>query len=198
MKKIIITLALAAVAAFSANAQIGIGLGYATKNFTNVFENEGGIFAGANYNIELSNGIAVAPGIEFAMLNYKKDDNNYQKENYLAVPVMFNYSIEVADGFKLVPFLGPTVSFGLSSKVRSSASTILGAIGGGSNEVDMYGDNSDYNRLDILIGGGLALDVMDMIRVHVGYNQGLLNRNNDSDGSVIKTSGVNFGVAYLF
>ena len=44
----------------------------------------------------------------------------------------------------------------------------------------------------------LALDVMDMIRVHVGYNQGLLNRNNDSDGSVIKTSGVNFGVAYLF
>ena len=54
------------------------------------------------------------------------------------------------------------------------------------------------NKFDILIGGGVALDVMDMVRVSVGYNQGLLNRNNDSDGSVIKTSGVNFGVAYLF
>ena len=196
MKKIIITLALAAVAAFSANAQIGVGVGYTSKNFTNVFENEGGLYAGVNYNIELVNGLAVAPGIEFAMLSYKKDDLNYQKENYLAVPVLFNYAIEVADGFKLVPFLGPTFSYGISGKAKGGVA--WGGITLSSNEYDVYETYKDYNKFDILIGGGLALDVMDMIRVHVGYNQGLLNRNNDSDGSVIKTSGVNFGVAYLF
>ena len=38
---------------------------------------------------------------------------------------------------------------------------------------------------------------MDMVRVHVGYNVGLLDRDS-SDNSVIKTSGINFGAAFLF
>lgn len=197
MKKIIITLALAAVAALSANAQIGVTAGYTTKNFTDVFNNEAGLFFGANYNIELVNGLAVAPGVEFAMLNWKKDDNNYQKENYLAVPVMFNYGIEVADGFKLVPYLGPTFSYGLSSKGKNSLSTIASAIIGGSGEGNLYGDNSNYTQFDILVGGGVALDVMNMVRAFVGYNLGLLDRYNN-DNATVKTSGVNFGVAYLF
>ena len=196
MKKVILTIALAAVAAVCANAQIGVNVGYTSKNFTNVMNNEAGLFAGANYNIELVNGICVAPGVEFAMLNYTKDENNYQKENYLAVPIMFNYGLQLADGFKLVPYIGPTISFGLSSVVKGGASAFGFTVTTG--EIDMYGDNSDYNKLDIQIGGGVALDVMDMIRAFVGYNQGLLNRNNDADGDVVKTSGLNFGVAYLF
>lgn len=195
MKKIILTLALAAVAAISANAQIGITAGYAQKNFTNGLNNEAGLFFGGSYNIELVNGIAVAPGVEFAMLNYKKDDNNYQKENYLAIPILFNYGFEIADGFKLVPYLGPTISYGISSKAKLGG-TLFG-ITASTGEMDLY-DDTDYNKLDILIGGGVALDVMNMVRAFVGYNQGLLNRNNDSDGNVIKTSGLNFGVAYLF
>ena len=197
MKKIILTLALAAVAALSANAQIGVNVGYTTKNFTDVFNNEAGLFLGANYNIELVNGLAVAPGVEFAMLNWKKDENNYQKENYLAVPVMFNYGFELVDGIKLVPYLGPTFSYGLSSKGKNSISTIASAILGGSGEGSLYGDNSKYTQFDILIGGGVALDVMNMVRAFVGYNQGLLDRYND-DNTTVKTSGVNFGVAYLF
>ena len=131
MKKIILTLALAAVAALSANAQqIGVNVGYTTKNFTDVFNAEAGLFVGANYNIELVNGIAVAPGVEFAMLNWKKDDNNYQKENYIAVPVMFNYGIEIVDGIKIAPYLGPTFSFGISSKGRNSISTIARCFSG--------------------------------------------------------------------
>ena len=196
MKKIILTIALAAVAAIGAHAQIGVGVGYTQKNFSDVFKNEGGLFVGANYNIELVNGLAVAPGIDFAMVSYKKDDLNYQKENYLAIPVMFNYAINLVDGFKLVPYLGPTFSYGISSKAKGGVS--WGGITLSSDEYDVYETFDDYNRLDIMIGGGVALDVMDMVRVQIGYNLGLLNRNNDSDGTAIKTSGVNFGVAYLF
>ena len=197
MKKIILTLALAAVAAIGAHAQIGVGVGYTQKNFTDVFNAEAGLFVGANYNIELVNGIAVAPGVEFAMLNWKKDDNNYQKENYIAVPVMFNYGIEIVDGIKIAPYLGPTFSFGISSKGRNSLSTIASAILGGSSEGSLYGENSNYTQFDILVGGGVAIEVMDMIRAFVGYNQGLLDRWNN-DNATVKTSGVNFGVAYLF
>lgn len=196
MKKIILTIALAAVAAIGAHAQIGVGVGYTQKNFSDVFKNEGGLFVGANYNIELVNGLAVAPGIDFAMVSYKKDDLNYQKENYLAIPVMFNYAINLVDGFKLVPYLGPTFSYGISGKAKGGVS--WGGITLSSDEYDVYETFDDYNRLDIMIGGGVALDVMDMVRVQIGYNLGLLNRNNDSDGTAIKTSGVNFGVAYLF
>ena len=197
MKKIILTIALAAVAAIGAHAQIGVGVGYTQKNFTDVFNAEAGLFVGANYNIELVNGIAVAPGVEFAMLNWKKDDNNYQKENYIAVPVMFNYGIEIVDGIKIAPYLGPTFSFGISSKGRNSLSTIASAILGGSSEGSLYGENSNYTQFDILVGGGVAIEVMDMIRAFVGYNQGLLDRWNN-DNATVKTSGVNFGVAYLF
>ena len=196
MKKIILTLALAAVAAIGAHAQIGVGVGYTQKNFSDVFENEGGLFVGANYNIELVNGLAVAPGIDFAMVSYKKDDLNYQKENYLAIPVMFNYAINLVDGFKLVPYLGPTFSYGISSKAKGGVS--WGGITLSSDEYDVYETFDDYNRLDIMIGGGVALDIMDMVRVQIGYNLGLLNRNNDSDGTAIKTQGLNFGFAYLF
>lgn len=196
MKKIILTLALAAVAAIGAHAQIGVGVGYTQKNFSDVFKNEGGLFVGANYNIELVNGLAVAPGIDFAMVSYKKDDLNYQKENYLAIPVMFNYAINLVDGFKLVPYLGPTFSYGISSKAKGGVS--WGGITLSSDEYDVYETFDDYNRLDIMIGGGVALDIMDMVRVQIGYNLGLLNRNNDSDGTAIKTQGLNFGFAYLF
>ena len=196
MKKIILTLALAAVAAIGAHAQIGVGVGYTQKNFSDVFKNEGGLFVGANYNIELVNGLAVAPGIDFAMVSYKKDDLNYQKENYLAIPVMFNYAINLVDGFKLVPYLGPTFSYGISGKAKGGVS--WGGITLSSDEYDVYETFDDYNRLDIMIGGGVALDIMDMVRVQIGYNLGLLNRNNDSDGTAIKTQGLNFGFAYLF
>lgn len=196
MKKIILTLALAAVAAIGAHAQIGVGVGYTQKNFSDIFENEGGLFVGASYNIELVNGLAVAPGIDFAMVSYKKDDLNYQKENYLAIPVMFNYAINLVDGFKLVPYLGPTFSYGLSSKAKGGVS--WGGITLSTDEYDVYKTFEDYNRLDIMIGGGVALDIMDMVRVQIGYNLGLLNRNNDSDGTAIKTQGLNFGFAYLF
>ena len=198
MKKIILSIALAAVAAVCANAQqIGINVGYTSKNFTDFMNNEEGLFLGANYNIELVNGLAVAPGVEFAMLNWKEDENNYQKENYLAVPVMFNYGFELVDGIKLVPYLGPTFSYGLSSIGKNSISTIASAILGGSGEGSYYGDNSKYTQFDILIGGGVAIEVMNMVRAFVGYNQGLLDRYND-DNLTVKTSGLNFGVSYLF
>ena len=192
MKKIILTLALAAVAALSANAQIGVGVGYATKNLVNGDNTASyaGFYGGGNYNIELSNGICVAPGIDvsyvsnsgtLATIDYKNT------EMYLGIPLHFNYAIEIANGFKLTPFVGPTISFGLSSKHEDE---VLGTS-------DNYGNNSNYGRFDILVGGGVAFDVQDLIRVSFGYNLGLLDRNS-SDDVTTKANGLHFGVAYLF
>ncbi|MBQ1718545.1 MAG: outer membrane beta-barrel protein, partial [Bacteroidales bacterium] len=150
MKKIILTLALAAVAAIGAHAQIGVGVGYASTSLKgdNTTTNLGGLTFGATYNIPLVNGLAVAPGIQFAMQNYKEDANNYRKENYIAIPVMFNYGIELVDGIKVVPYLGPTLSYGISGVVKGGGSLFGLTLTTG--EVNLYGDNSTYAPFDIL------------------------------------------------
>lgn len=192
MKKIILTLALAAVAALSANAQIGIGVGYNTKTLTtgNNTANYAGVYVGGTYNMPLASGICVAPGIDLSYVSNSGTLLTVDYKNtelYVGVPILFNYAIEIADGFKLTPFVGPTISFGLSSKHWDEA---LGTS-------DNYANGSNYGRFDILVGGGLAFDVMDMIRVSVGYNMGMLDRNS-ADDTTTKASGYHFGVAYLF
>lgn len=192
MKKLILTLALAAVAAVCANAQIGIGLGYTTKNLQTGDNSKAlaGLYVGGNYNIEVANGICVAPGVDIAYVSNSGTVATVDYKNtelYLGIPIHFNYAIEIANGFKLTPFVGPTISFGLSSKHEDE---LLGTS-------DLYGNNSNYGRFDILVGGGLAFDVQDLIRVSFGYNLGLLDRDS-SDDTTTKASGLHFGVAYLF
>ena len=80
--------------------------------------------------------------VKKAMQNYKEDDNNYRKENYIAIPVLFNYGIELVDGIKVVPYLGPTFSYGISGVVAGGATAFGITVSTG--EVNLYGDNSTY------------------------------------------------------
>ena len=191
MKKMFLTLALVAVAATSAMAQIGAGLGYQSKTWSDGDKtgdvNVAGIYVGATYNYALTDALSVAPGL---VLNYLSGDESGVKisEMNLGLPILVNYAIPVAEGFTLLPFAGPTISFGLSNKYDF----------GGGLSIDGYAkDGLALNRFDVLVGGGVALDVMEVIRVSVGYNKGLLNRDKDADPAVT-TSGLHFGVAYLF
>lgn len=190
MKKIMITLALVAVAATSAMAQISAGFGYQSKTYTDGDKDDNvtvnGIYVGAQYNYALTDAISVAPGITVNYLSGTKSGVDMKEWN-IGIPVMFNYAIPVAEGFTLLPFAGPTLAFGLSNKYE-----------GGGITLDMY-DNAitEMNRFDLLIGGGVALDIVDVVRVSVGYNRGLLNRGKDVKPAV-HTNSFHFGVAYLF
>lgn len=189
MKKIIITLALAAVAALSANAQIAVGVGYQTKDYSNDGPKNGGIYAGVTYNYDLSNGLAVAAGLDVSFLSGKDSGINYSETN-IGIPVLVNYAIPVADGFVLTPFAGPTFSYGLNFKGENSGVSI-----------NLYDNNlgAEMKRFDVLVGGGVALDIQNLVRVSIGYNKGLLNRaGSDDDDDKVTTSGLHFGVAYLF
>ena len=179
MKKFLLTIALAAVAAVAANAQTSVGVGYVEKNAksTHTTTNIGGLYVHADHNIALAGDICVAPGVAFA---YVTNSDLDVKGTYIDVPIHFNYAFPVAEGFNLGIFAGPTVSLGLTSKT------------GDSNDFD-----HGLKRFDILVGGGVALDIMDIIRVSVGYNAGLLNRSEE-DAFKLNTNGLHFGAAYLF
>ena len=109
MKKIILTLALAAVAAVCANAQIGVGVGYASTTLKgdNTTTNLGGLTFGASYNIPLVNGLAVAPGIQFAMQNYKEDANTIARRITLLFPCCLTTASSSLTESRLFPILAP-------------------------------------------------------------------------------------------
>ena len=72
-------------------------------------------------------------------------------------------------------------------------------------EYDIYSgqlkDYTKYGRFDVLIGGGVAFDVMDAVRFSVRYDYGLLNRNggNLTSGVLkIHRSQLKLGVGFLF
>ena len=105
----------------------------------------------------------------------------------------FSYKLDLVPGtLAIEPYVGPTFAYGLSSK-----GTAWDELTDATTTTDNYGDNSKYAKFDLQIGAGLAIDIVDMIRVTVGYNYGLIDRHS-ADDTKINTSNINFGVAYLF
>jgi len=115
-------------------------------------------------------------------------------EASIAVPINVNYGFAIGDILKISPYLGPTIQFGITSKEKFEYD-------GETEEMNMYDEDNEYSRLNILIGGGVAFDIASIVRVSVGYDFGLLNRSKeDVDGGkiTIKDRGLHLGVAYLF
>ena len=117
-------------------------------------------------------------------------------ESYLAVPLDLNLHLPISEDMKFLIVAGPTLDLGLTSRAKLKDT---------SAEYDIYdgalGDMTKYNRFDVLIGGGLGLDVMDAVRFTVRYDYGLINRNggNLTSGFLkVHRSQLKLGVGFLF
>ena len=203
MKKLFVTM-IALAAAVTAFAQfpagLSVGAGYVSAKKTTKADNHsdsrsfGGFYVNADYNIAIGDtGFGVAPGVYVDLPIYKDElvgiDTKWKELN-LGIPVMVNYAFPVADIIKIIPFAGPTVQFGISSKVIQEQ-------GNQKHTIDAYDGDDAQKRLQLFIGGGVAVDIAEIVRVSLGYDAGLLNRSNDSDIKA-KDSGFHIGVAYLF
>lgn len=210
MKKLIITLAIALAACTAAFAQKGLSVGAGYQSYkwsvttpkligdgTNTTNHDfGGFYAGASYTVlTVGPGINITPGLYFSMASYKDSDypdDIQAKQSFIGVPINFSYKLDLVPGtLAIEPYVGPTFSFGL--KYTST-------IDGWDHTTNNYADDYDTSKFNVALGGGIALDIVDMIRVNVGYNYYLLNVYNGDNGDVkYQRNGVlNFGVAYLF
>ena len=220
MKKIIITI-LAGALAFAgtdAFAQASVEFGYvnswmASKQDKDADEMDlSGLSAGFSFNIPFGqSGLGLAPGINYTLLTKKEtvDWGSLAKasstlyEHYLQAPVMLNYAIPVGADAAFRIFAGPTVSYGLASKVKIKAdSELLGEIAGTGTKykdsTDLY-DESDgtYGRFDVLLGGGVAFEIYSF-RIKVGYDYGMLNRYTGDLDEQVHRSQLTVGVGYIF
>lgn len=211
MKKILTTILaasmmLAGTSVFAQNIAVEAGFGLSSTKFDipllpKTADLYGGTL-GISYEIPLvDNTIGFAPGIQFGYftggnVNLPFDLGSASfSESYLAVPLDLNLHFALSEDMKVLVFAGPTVDFGLTSRVKQKES---GA------EYDIYDgalkDLTKYTRYDVLVGGGLGLDVMDAVRFTVRYDYGLINRNSGSTSSLIKIhrSQLKLGVGFLF
>ena len=212
MKKLI-SIAIAAsmmLIGTNAFAQISIGAGYVNSNMKNTAGSSvsnlpsNGFYAGADYLISEGAGFGVSVGAYYSYLiatssastsvfGINIGASSKVQEMYLDVPVNFNYSIDLTPSARGFIYAGPAFSFGISSTTEFSGS--IGTLGGSTSKHDNYND-SDYNRFDILLGGGVGVD-FNRLRFTVGYNLGMLNRVA-SDSYTQKRNVLHAGLAFLF
>lgn len=189
MKKVLLSLALAAGISATANAQARIGLkaGASLTNFTgsdvsgvsSKFGAHGGLVA----NFAFSDALSVQPEVLFSMKGAQNPDDSKDKLNlnYIDVPVMLQYN---ADG--LFFEAGPQIGFLASAKSTD-----------GTNDVDV---KEAFKSVDFgyAVGLGYKLETGPMIGLR--YNGGITSAFKDVFGTSVKAhnSAFQLYVGYMF
>ena len=205
MKKILTSVLAASLMLLgtSAYAQFSIGAGYVNGKYTYASsnskhsDNANGFYAGIEYTVPVGEALGLSAGVNYENL-MSKDYNLYGisgnlKEQYINVPVRVNVGTNLGDA-RVFVFGGPTFSYALSSKAEVGVLGITGV-------VDLYDKEILDNRFDVMVGGGLGIDLMDKLRFTVGYDLGMFNKldSGDSDATTKFTRNkLHAGIAFLF
>lgn len=188
-------------------AQMSVNAGYlnsteSVKGNSNSVNSQGA-FAGVSFNIPISGGLGIAPGVYYSMITNKSaaagtvlgislSGSSTFMEHALNVPVYVNYGFDISRDSKFFVFGGPTAQYGL-------ASTTKGEIGiGGSSADKTYNnyDSENYNRLNVYVGGGVGFQA-GSFQVTAGYDYGVTDLNK-SDNVEAHRSNIKVGVGFLF
>lgn len=219
LKRLLATILAASLllAGTNASAQASIGIGYANSPIKMALPNIldlsktyalNGFYIGGSYNISLGdNALGIAPGLYYTYLTagsteFLKNEETGKgrvkgsfSEHYLSIPVMLNLGFDIADGIVGRIYAGPTLSYGLASDWKLKTKILdLGT------SLSTYDLISGYDRMDVMVGGGLALEFYQMVRFDIGYDYGLLNRysGGESGNFSIHRSQLKAGISYMF
>lgn len=207
MKKLILSLAIVAIAAGSAMAQVSVGAGYLNQTSKSSLSESSsskgssdGFYVGAAFSCPIIAGLSVDPGVYYGFLTSSTDvniagfelANGKTQSHYLMIPIDLRYSFHALDFLDVFALAGPRFNVGLAS------TTTVSALGDAvEQKVDNYGENSSLQRFDFGLGVGIGFDLFQMVRIKVGYDWGLLDVNK-TDAVTTNNSMLHAGVAFLF
>ena len=213
MKKIIVIAAALLLLGFQASAQLVVGGGYAFSSEkttgvdgTTPFH---GFYLGANYRLPLGAGFGLAPGLyaSFMFHNETADGGSSiigynaigsDREFALNVPVKLTYTLDLGHDRAVFAFVGPIFQLGITNMTTASRSGNLGIInvhvGDKVNNYDA--DNGTMNRFNIYLGGGVGVQLGDII-FHMSYDHSLLDIDK-STKYVTSRGGFKLGVGLGF
>ncbi|MDO5443573.1 MAG: outer membrane beta-barrel protein [Bacteroidia bacterium] len=128
-------------------------------------------------------------------------------EHFINIPVNLMFGADFQEGLRGFFYAGPTVSCGISSKVKANVLDVLKF-----NASDNYKHNY-FERFDLLFGAGVGMDINNAIRIKAGFDYGLFNRigeglsikgkdgqerNAINEKASLNRSQLTVGVSYLF
>ena len=191
MKKLFLSILVAALTAVCASAQLYVGAGYsysptASKagKITERFDRNG-FYIQAGYGLNVGEHLGIVPGLEYEVVT-KTEDEVKSPEQYLNIPVKVTYGFSLGNIVELGAFVAPTFSMGLTSKAKVDDTSL-----------DMYGEDGFYKRGDFRVGLGVYCDLIEKVRINLNYNFGVVNRSKVDD-ITMRRNGVQLGVAYMF
>lgn len=153
MKKLLVIAA--AILSFSAvNAQVAY-LGFQSitstgkttvgNTTTTTTNSNPGFFLGGAMNFEIADALGIQPGLEVGYFGRTEKSTLLGDTKYsswgIKIPIDVNYGFELADGFNLSVYAGPSIYVGLANNAKN-----------GNTTYDYYGD--DLGRFGLGIGLG--------------------------------------------
>ncbi len=162
MKKILVIAAavLSLSLPMQAQTSIGAGLHHAHSNIANV----NGVYAELGKAFVNRFDVGFSPAIR---LNYdwRKGDLFSYDLCQISVPILFDYGVELSNAARAFVYAGPTPVFGLFFNEKTKGVS-------GSSSFSLY---QKYRRADIMLGAGVGIDLIDLFRIRIGYDFGLIN-----------------------
>ena len=164
-----------------------------------------GLSLGANYNFSITENIGIAIGGQFRWnhLHISKSifgpmtHRHISNVFYVDVPVMLNYNFNLNNNWKITPFVGPMLTYGLGGTIKICDQDY--------HYVEIhpwygdYGDTfatHDYKHLDLSAVGGVTVSYKHF-NLSGGYRYGFINLAKD-DITKTHASGVFVGLGYTF
>ena len=212
---VIILAALIAAAGTDAFAQFGVNVSYMNSNTWTRSNAEGepakmntnGFAVGIDHNIRIvGNILSIQPGIYYQHLLKSED----------IAEISGQFLLCWKNILRLYVFAGPTFEVGLMASNRISVNGSLlgqnvdgeisynyysGKIKSSSEEFNSLAENyfqtdgqGQYGRFDIMLGGGVGLQVVRFLDIKVGYDYGLVNRLK---GTLAENATANRGQFYV-
>lgn len=203
MRKLFLSLAIAAVAAGSAAAQITVGAGYLNQTTVNsISENTSsdgtmhGFYVGAGFSWPLVAGLSIDSGVSYNYLVSNEDIlgagflNSKTENSILEIPVNLRYRFHAASFLDIFALAGPRFNVGLASTTTASVLDL-------EKEINNYGEDSNLQRFDFGLGAGIGFELFQLVRLDVGYDWGLLDLNK-TEAVTTRNSRFHVGLAVMF
>lgn len=170
--------------------RLGMNIATVTGDFVDV-NRKVGLTLGGVIGLKLSDStpIFLESGLYYAQRGGKKDDVTVSA-NYLEIPILLKYGIEMTESISLLPFIGPYFSLGIAGQYK-----YLDDMGVNYKE-GAYKNTLRRPDMGIKVGCGFEYN---MIYLEGGYQFGIANvaKDNPQDltahtGNVFLNLGVNF------
>jgi len=151
--------------------RLGLNVSSVTGDFKEVAGSKAGLNLGGVIGLRVSETtpIFLESGLYYTQRGGKKDKENYVNLNYLEIPILMKYGVQVSDDIAVLPFIGPTFALGIAGQTKHEGEA-------------KHSSYDDCNRADVGIKLGCGAEY-NKLYLELGYQFGITNVAKEVDNT---------------